>query len=67
MSSLTDRFSLDGATSGGSVSVEYSPTLQFYGEAPSRKDLDEALKMSQDEFNDMMENYLAGKRRVSFA
>lgn len=67
MGSLADRYNLDGATGGGNISVEYSPTLQFYGEAPSRQDLDDALRMSQEEFNEMMENYLSGKRRVSFA
>ena len=66
MSSLSDRYDLDGATQQ-TVSVEYSPTLQFYGQAPAKEDLDEALRMSQEEFNEMMENYLSGKRRVSFA
>ena len=67
MESLADRFDLGGATQQNTVSVEYSPTLQFYGEAPSRQDLDDALRMSQEEFNEMMETYLSGKRRVSFA
>ena len=66
MSSLSDRYDLEGATQQ-TVSVEYSPTLQFYGQAPTREDLDDALKLSQDEFNEMMENYLSGNRRVSFA
>lgn len=65
MSSLSDRYDLDGATQQ-TVTVEYSPTLQFYGQAPTKEDLDEALRMSQEEFNEMMENYLSDNRRVSF-
>ena len=65
MSSLSDRYDLDGATQQ-TVTVEYSPTLQFYGQAPAKEDLDEALRMSQEEFNEMMENYLSDNRRVSF-
>lgn len=66
MESLSDRFDLGGATQQNAVSVEYRPTLQFYGGTPSRQDLDEALELSQDRFDEMMENYLSGKRRVSF-
>lgn len=64
--SITDRFDLSGAAQQNTVSVEYNPTFQFYGEAPTRQDLVDASRMSQDEFNEMLENYLSGKRRVSF-
>lgn len=66
MGSLLDRYDI-GATSQNTTKIEYSPTLQFYGEAPSRKDLDDALRMSQDEFDSMMERYLKTNGRVSFA
>lgn len=66
MGSLLDRYDI-GATSQNTTKIEYSPTLQFYGEAPSREDLDDALRMSQDEFDSMMERYLKTNGRVSFA
>lgn len=59
-----------GQESQSNVSAEgivYSPTLQFYGDAPDRKGLDEALEMSQERFEEMMERYISNKRRLSFA
>lgn len=53
-----------GAPSG---SIAYSPTLQFYGDAPDRKELDEALAMSQEKFEEMMERYISNNRRLNFA
>lgn len=50
----------------GETHIEYSPVLQFYGEAPSRDDLDDALKMSQDRFDEMMERYLKQNARLAF-
>ena len=66
MDSLADRFDLSGSSTTNNATITYSPTLQFYGEAPSRKDLDDALHMSQDEFNDMMDQYIKQNDRVSF-
>lgn len=66
MGSLTDRYDFSGLASGSGAKIEYSPTLQFYGEAPSRQDLDDALRMSQDEFEAMMEQYLKRNSRVAF-
>jgi hypothetical protein len=65
MDSKLDSLELDGGSS--STSVEYKPTLQFYGDAPSKEDLTEALKISQDEFESLMEKYLKTHGRVSFA
>lgn len=63
--SLLDRY--DISTAGSSdTTIEYSPVLQFYGEAPSRSDLDSALKTSQDEFEAMMEKYLKKQARLAF-
>lgn len=58
----------DIETDGGSgpVTVTYSPTLQFYGDAPDRDDLTEALSISQDQFDDMMDRYWKNRSRVSF-
>ena len=58
-----DSASLDGASS---PSIEYSPVLQFYGSAPSKDDLTDALRISQDEFEDMMDRYLKNHGRVAF-
>ena len=66
MKSLSDRYNISGGSSGGEVKIEYNPTLQFYGEAPSRADLDDALKMSQDEFEAMMAQYLKNNGRLAF-
>ena len=66
MGSIADRYDFSGVASGNGTRIEYSPTLQFYGEAPSRQDLDDALRMSQDEFEAMMEQYLKRNSRVAF-
>lgn len=64
MDSVLDGVSVEDS---GSVVIEYSPTLQFYGEAPSKDDLQEALSVSQDEFDSLMERYIKTHGRVSFA
>lgn len=63
MDSAFDGLELDA---GGSPAIEYKPTLQFYGEAPSKRDIEDALRISQDEFETMMERYLKTRGRVSF-
>lgn len=64
MESSLDGLDLDA---GSSYTIEYSPTLKFYGAAPSKDDLTDALRVSQDEFDSMMERYLKTHSRVSFA
>ena len=63
MESVLDRVDID---SGQSPVIEYKPTLQFYGNAPDKEDLTAALKVSQDEFEEMMEKYIKAHGRVSF-
>ena len=63
MSSAFDGLDLGG---GGGHAIEYSPTLQFYGDAPSKSDLEDALRVSQDEFESLMERYFKTHGRVSF-
>jgi TP901 family phage tail tape measure protein len=63
MNSALDGLDLGG---GSGPTIEYSPTLQFYGDAPSKDDLEDALRVSQDEFDSLMERYLRTHRRVSF-
>ena len=55
MDSAFDGVELDA---GSSPAIEYKPTLQFYGEAPSKSDIEDALRISQDEFETLMERYL---------
>ncbi len=47
--------------------ITYSPTFQFYGEAPTKEDLTEAARMSQSEFNDMMDEWFKPRTRLQFA
>lgn len=63
MDSAFDGLELDA---GSSPAIEYKPTLQFYGEAPSKNDIEDALRISQDEFETLMERYLKTRGRVSF-
>lgn len=65
MDSVLDNLSLEGG--GTSTTIEYSPTLQFYGEAPKKEDIEDALRVSQDEFESLMERYLKTHSRVSLA
>lgn len=46
--------------------IIHSPTYQFYGEAPSKDDLVEASRMSQEEFNAMMDEYFKDHNRKDF-
>ena len=63
MSSVLDGVDLNG---GSGPSIEYSPTLQFYGGTPSKEDLTDALRVSQDEFDSLMERYLKTHGRLAF-
>lgn len=58
---------VESAPVSGGGEISYSPTLQFYGEAPSRKDLDEALEMSEERFEQMLERYMRNHARLGFA
>lgn len=64
MDSVLDNVSLEG---GNGPVIEYSPVLKFYGEAPSKEDISDALSISQDEFESLMDRYLKKNGRVSFA
>jgi phage tail tape measure protein, TP901 family, core region len=49
------------------VEINYSPTMNFYGEAPNKTELLEVNKTSQEEFEKMMQKYFKDKGRVVFA
>lgn len=66
MPDLSSRYDLSGAASSSNTNISYSPTLQFYGDAPSKQDMTEALKISQDEFSEMMDQYIRNNNRVAF-
>ncbi len=65
LSSLAKGMESVSINQGGNIS--YSPTIQFNGEAPSRKDLDEALEMSEERFASMMDRYMSRNARLSFS
>jgi len=52
---------------GGSTEIVFKPSYNFYGEAPSEKDLINAGRITQEEFSDMMDRYLHDNCRVSLA
>ncbi|MCD7862870.1 MAG: phage tail tape measure protein [Lachnospiraceae bacterium] len=64
MDSAFDGLDLDAG--GSEMVIEYSPTLQFYGDTPSKQDLEDAMEISQDKFNSMMDKYMKSRSRVSF-
>ena len=64
MDSVLDDLSMN---SSAGPTIQWSPVLNFYGEAPSKKDITDALSISQDEFDRHMDQYLKTRGRVSFA
>lgn len=62
--SLMDRYDISGGDQG--TKIEYNPVLQFYGGTPDSGAIEEALRISQDEFEDMMEKYLRKRARLAF-
>lgn len=63
---LGNRFDDLDLSGKNTVTVSYSPVLNFYGEAPSKDDLTDALDISQDKFDSLMERYLKNHSRMSF-
>lgn len=49
------------------INIEYNPVFQFSGPAPDEETLTNATKMSQDEFEKMMNEWVRKNKRVSFA
>lgn len=62
---------VDEATAGGTgetvIQVDNSRTMQFYGSAPSKDELEEILEDEDEKFARMMQRYLGNNRRVSFS
>lgn len=55
-----------GGQPGPAPSIIYNPTYQFYGGAPSKEDLVEAGRISQEEFNEMMDKWKRDHDRTDF-
>lgn len=49
------------------IQIDNSRTMQFYGEAPSRDELEDILETEDEKFAQMMQRYLSNGRRVSFS
>ncbi len=49
------------------IQVDNSRTIQFYGQAPSKGELEQVLEDEDEKFAQMMKRYLGNNRRVSFA
>ena len=62
---------VEEATSAGQgetvIQIDNSRTMQFYGEAPSRDELEDILETEDEKFAKMMQRYLSNGRRVSFS
>ena len=55
-----------GGQPGPATSIVYNPTYQFYGGTPSKEDLVEAGRISQEEFNEMMDKWKRNHDRTDF-
>lgn len=51
---------------GPAYTITYAPTFQFLGDAPSQEEMTEAARMSQEEFNDMMDDWVKQHDRKDF-
>lgn len=51
---------------GRGMEIYYNPTLQFYGEAPDRQDIEEALESEQEKFARMMGQWMRENARTKF-
>lgn len=47
--------------------IDFHPTLQFYGNSPSKEDVEDALEVEQERFAQMFEQYMRNNNRINFA
>ena len=66
MDSRLDGISFEAGHSSEPTTIEYKPVLNFYGAAPNKDDLTDALDISQEKFERMMRQYEKNKGRVSY-
>lgn len=50
----------------GQSQFVFSPTLQFYGDSPSKEDIEDVLETEQEKFARMFEQYMKDNIRLSF-
>lgn len=62
----TENNNIDNSTNQEPV-INYSPQFIFQGEAPSKKDMVEAARISKDEFSRMMKEFLRENKRIKLA
>lgn len=55
-----------GVSADSKMTITYAPVYHFEGGTPSKEDLNEAEKMSQEEFNRMMEKWKKDNDRKKF-
>ncbi|CAG9714334.1 Phage-like protein [Clostridium neonatale] len=65
-SNATENNNIDNSTNQEPV-INYSPQFIFQGEAPSKKDMVEAARISKDEFARMMKEFLRENKRIKLA
>jgi len=57
----------ESKSKASSGNITYSPILNFYGGTPTKEDIVEASRTSQDEFDEKMEYWMSQKDRLGFA
>lgn len=62
----TENNNIDNSTNQEPV-INYSPQFIFQKEAPSKKDMVEAARISKDEFSRMMKEFLRENKRIKLA
>lgn len=62
----TENNNIDNSTNQ-EPAINYSPQFIFQGEAPSKKDMVEAARISKDEFSRMMKEFLRENKRIKLA
>ena len=64
MKSVLDDVDLGG---GGGAYIEYKPQLVFNGGTPNQSDIESALRISQEEFEGMMRQWIKNNSRFAFS
>ena len=53
-------------TQGQGMQINYSPTLQFYGDSLSKKDAEELMETEQEKFERHMRQFIKDNGRLAF-
>lgn len=61
-----DKYEKPEPNDGPVYRIVFSPQYQFFGGAPSKQDMTDAAKMSQEDFNAMMNQWVKDNARKSF-